>query len=76
MADVISKKYNRQGNKTMKAITKGNKIVQQNDINWSYRTLGNEALAQINENIIMQDFNPKIKPNSIPSIKGLDINVL
>lgn len=51
------------------AITTGNKIVQQNDINWSKRILGKEALTQINENIIEQLFIPNIKPNNNPPIK-------
>ena len=59
---MISKPYNIQGNNIMKAITKGNSTVQQNDINWSYLILGNEALAQININTIMQDFEPRVKP--------------
>ena len=59
---IISKLYKMQGNSIMKAITNGNRIVQQNDISWSYRILGNEALAHININAITQDFNPKIRP--------------
>ena len=60
--DIIPKPYNTQGNNIIKAITKGNSMVQQNDINWSYLILGNEALAQININAIIQDFKPKLKP--------------
>lgn len=62
--------YNIQGYNTIKAITKGNNIVQQNDINWSYRILGKEALIHINVKIIIQDFNPKTRPYIIPSIMG------
>ena len=40
----------------------GNKIVQQNVINWSKRILGKEALIQINENTNIELFNPKLKP--------------
>lgn len=40
----------------------GNKTVQQNAINWSKRILGKEALTQINTNIIIELFNPKLKP--------------
>jgi hypothetical protein len=44
---IISKLYKIQGTKITKAITKGKSIVQQNDINWSNRILGKEALAHI-----------------------------
>ena len=57
MVGIISKLYNIQGTKIIKAITKGNKIVQQKDINWSKRILGKEALAHIKTKIIIQDFN-------------------
>lgn len=50
------------GIKITNAITIGNNTVQQKDISWSKRILGNEALAQINMNIIIQDFIPKAKP--------------
>jgi len=46
----------------MKAITIGNRIVQQNVINWSKRILGKLALAQINIKIITHDLTPNIKP--------------
>lgn len=59
---IISKLYNIQGTNTIKEITIGNKIVQQNNINWSKRILGKEALIHINIKIIVQDFNPKTKP--------------
>ena len=42
---IISKLYKIHGTNTIKAITIGNNIVQQNDINWSKRILGNDALA-------------------------------
>ena len=58
----MSKLYTTQGNNTMKAITIGNKIVQENDINWSKRILGNEALTHINVNIIIQDLIPITTP--------------
>ena len=67
---IISKLYNIQGTKIIKAITIGNNIVQQKDINWSNLILGNEALAHIKTNIIMQDFIPKVRPYINPSIKG------
>lgn len=59
---IISKLYNIQGTNTIKEITIGNKIVQQNNINWSKRILGKEALIHINIKIIVQDFSPKTKP--------------
>ena len=46
----------------MNAITSGSSIVQQNNINWSYLTRGNEALTQIKTKIITQDFKPVVKP--------------
>ena len=57
------------------AITSGNNIVQQNDISWSKRILGKEALAHIKTKIIIQALSPRLKPSSIPSIKGLDRKV-
>lgn len=39
----------------------GINIVQQNDINWSNRILGNEALTQIKRNTRIELFNPKVK---------------
>lgn len=59
----------------IKAITSGNNIVQQNDISWSKRILGKEALAHIKTKIIIQALSPRLKPSSIPSIKGLDKKV-
>ena len=44
----------------MKANTKGNRTVQQYDINWSKRILGNEALTQINTNIMISVLIPNI----------------
>ena len=70
MLGIISKLYNIQGTKIIKAITIGNNMVQQKDINWSKRILGNEALAHIKIKIIIQDFIPKVKPYNNPSIKG------
>ena len=59
---IISKLYKIQGTKTTKAITIGNNIVQQKDINWSKRILGKEALTHIKTKIITQVFNPRLKP--------------
>jgi hypothetical protein len=67
---IISKLYIRQGTKTISAITIGNKIVQEKDINWSKRILGKEALTHINIKIIIHDFIPIVKPDNIPSNKG------
>ena len=67
---IISKLYNIQGTRIIKAITTGNSTVQQNDINWSNRILGNEALAHIKRKIITQVFKPNIKPCKIPSSNG------
>jgi len=67
---IISKLYITQGTNTMSAITIGNKIVQEKDINWSKRILGKEALTHINIKIIIHDFIPIVKPDNIPSIKG------
>ena len=72
---MISKLNNIQGIKITKAITIGNKIVQQKDINWSKRILGKDALDHINTKIIIQDFTPKVKPYINPSIEGSD-NIL
>ncbi len=55
-------------------MTNGNNIVQQNDINWSYRILGNEALVHIKTNTITHDFSPRTRPYTKPSITGLDSN--
>jgi len=69
---IISKLYNMQGTSTTRAITIGNKTVQQKDINWSKRILGNEALTHMKTKIIIPDLTPKAKPYSNPSIKGLE----
>ena len=45
----------------MKANNKGNNTVQQNDINWSKRILGNEALTQIKTKTKKELFAPKIR---------------
>ena len=56
----------------MKAITIGNKIVQENNINWSKRILGKEALTHIKTKTIRHDLIPKVKPEISPSINGLE----
>jgi hypothetical protein len=61
------KVYITQGTSTMIPIIIGNSTVQQNNISWSNLILGNEALTQININIIKLDFRPKIIPYRLPS---------
>lgn len=60
-----------QGNKMISAIIRGNSIVQQNDISWSYLILGYEALVHINIKIIIQDLTPRTTLCLKPSTKGL-----
>jgi hypothetical protein len=68
----ISKLYKIHGTNIIKAITIGNKIVQQKDINWSNRIRGKLALAQMKIKIIIQDLRPNIIPQIKPSYKGLN----
>lgn len=72
---MMSKLYMIQGASTIKAITIGNNIVQENDISWSKRILGKEALTHIKTNTIIQDFIPIVRPYIIPSIKGYEVIV-
>ncbi len=58
----ISKLYNIQGTSTINPITIGNNIVQQNNISWSKRILGKDALTHIKTKIIKQVFIPRLKP--------------
>lgn len=62
----MSKLYKKQGTKNIKQIITGNSSVQQNNINWSNRILGKQALTHINKKIIIQVLSPKVKPCSIP----------
>ena len=71
LAGNISQLYKIQGTKKIKLIIIGNSLVQQNNINWSNRILGKQALTHINTNIIIDDLLPKIKPDNIPSNNGL-----
>jgi len=64
-----------QGINIINAITIGNNIIQQNDINWSKRILGKDALINIKIKIIIQLFIPKLIPYNIPSIIEFD-NIL
>ena len=54
----------------MNDITIGNNIVQENDINWSKRILGKEALTHIKAKINIQYFTPIVRPYVIPSNIG------
>ena len=67
--------YNKAGINTINANKIGNNTVQQKDINWSKRILGNEALAHINIKIIIHDLIPKANPYNNPSTIGSD-NIL
>lgn len=60
--------YTKQGIIIINAIIIGNNIVQQKDINWSKRILGNEALTQMKTNIIKQVLKPKLRPLINPKI--------
>ena len=51
---------NRHGTNIMNANNIGSNTVQQNDINWSKRILGNDALTHIKVKIIIQPFKPKL----------------
>ena len=53
--------YNKEGTKNINPNNKGNKTVQQKDINWSKRILGKDALTQININTIIELFIPKLR---------------
>ena len=68
----MSKLYTIHGINTINAITIGSSIVQENDINWSKRILGKDALTQINTNIMIQALVPIVRPYIKPSIIGLD----
>ena len=54
----------------MNANNKGNKTVQQKDINWSNLILGNDALTQMKIKTNRELFNPIVKPDNKPFIKG------
>ena len=60
--------YNNAGINIINANNIGNNTVQQNDINWSKRILGNDALTQININTIIELLIPKVNPLNNPSI--------
>ena len=73
---IMSKLYKTHGNNIIKAITKGNNAVQQNNINWSNLILGKLALTHIKTKIIKQDLKPKITPDMKPSTSGDEIILL
>lgn len=75
LVGIISKLYIIQGTSTINAITIGSSIVQENDISWSKRILGKEALTHIKTKTIMQDFIPIVRPYIIPSINGYEVKV-
>lgn len=72
----MSKLYTIHGTNTINAMTIGNNIVQENNINWSKRILGKEALTHIKTKIITQAFRPIVRPDIIPSIKGVENNAI
>lgn len=70
----MSNTYKVQGNNIIKANNKGNNTVQQNDINWSKRILGNEALTHIKMKTKRELLAPKIRLENKPlSAKALTI---
>ena len=72
LAGIESKLCKIQGTKMIKAKITGNKIVQQNDINWSKRILGKEALIHMKINTRIQDLIPRIIPDINPSYAELN----
>ena len=70
----MSKLYNTQGINTIKAIIIGSNIVQENNINWSKRILGKEALTHMKVNTIKLVLIPKTNPFIAPSTLG-DCNI-
>ncbi len=56
------KPFNIQGITIIKEKIIGKSIVQQNDINWSKRILGKEALTQIKKNTIKELLIPTFNP--------------
>lgn len=73
---IISKQYTIHGINTINAITIGNNIVQENNISWSKRILGKDALTQIKIKIMIQAFRPIVRPVIIPSINGVEKNLI
>ena len=69
-----SNAHKRQGTRMIKAKSKGNNSVQQNDMSWSKRIRGREARTQINVNTRALDLIPKTKPEINPSKVGDNAN--
>ena len=67
---------NRHGTNIINANNIGNNTVQQNDINWSKRILGKDALTQMKINTIIELFIPKVKLDNNPSTEELVNNSL
>lgn len=63
-----SKLLSIQGTKTIKAKSKGNNSVQQNDISWSNRIRGREARIQMNMNTKIEVLIPKTRPGINPFV--------
>jgi len=68
--------YNNEGFNIINANNIGNNTVQQNDINWSKRILGKDALTQMKINTIIELFIPKVKLDNSPSTEELVNNSL
>ena len=67
---------NRHGTNIINANKIGNNTVQQNDINWSKRILGNDALTHMKVNTIIELLIPKAKLYNNPSTAELVNNSL
>ena len=63
--------YNKDGINNINANKIGSNTVQQKDINWSKRILGNEALTQIKMKTIIELFIPKVILYKSPSTAEL-----
>ena len=66
--------YNNEGINIINANNIGNNTVQQNDINWSKRILGKDALVQIKTKISIDVLNAKLKLDMVPLIKKLKLD--
>ena len=67
---------NKHGTNIINANNIGNNTVQQNDINWSKRILGKDALTQMKINTIIELLIPKVKLDNNPSTEELVNNSL
>lgn len=66
--------YNKQGIKNINANNKGNNTVQQKDISWSNRILGNDALTHININTITEVLIPNTILENNPSNENSQVD--